>query len=88
VSELVAYVEPGPFWTLIPPTLKLNNEPPDAVKVTGVPAQNELSASLLDIDAAGSGLTVFAIPEEIEEHELPSITITVTTWLFVSDVVV
>jgi hypothetical protein len=54
VKELVVYVDEAPFCTLIPPTLKLYKTPPEPVKVTEEPAQNELSASELESPAAGN----------------------------------
>jgi len=58
VRELVVYVVEAPFCTLTPATLKLNKTPPEAVKVTDVPAQNELSASELTSPAEGSAFIV------------------------------
>ena len=52
--------------------------PPPAVKVTEVPAQKVLSASLLDKVGVGKAFTVLVIPVLVAVHPAALVTITST----------
>ena len=58
------------------------------MNITLVPAQKILSASELVRVGVGTGFTVFVMLSEVAEHPLALLTTTLTTWPFVSKLVV